>query len=255
MHWIFPFILPWLVASAPISSNPREFGDKLLNRFTAPMVRFVHVIVRKIHHLHSDEVRSLPVRALNLPSYGNWTDEGWRLHVHGNIVHQPDPKEETLSRWARRILLFSKKWHDLQEREQALARNISAELLTLPVDAGLRYSMNLRGSSGQHRRMPLPAVINTGDFDGWLPLGDMDGVQLGNDTAAPIQQVKLEIADAEDAISTGFLVPPDGISIVSDVDDILRESKVWRWKHLLVSTISQDFTPWRNMPGKYSERL
>ncbi|KAL9091460.1 MAG: hypothetical protein Q9165_004846 [Trypethelium subeluteriae] len=138
----------------------------------------------------------------------------------------------------------------MPKEEQELARNMTKEFLTLPKGQHSAFSMDVTGpgSTGEQRIYPLPPTINTGDFDGWLPLEDMSQLQRGDDPSVSVQEVSIGVHKVTDANSTGFLVPRNGITVVSDVDDILRQTQVWRWKHLLVGAISKKFVPWMNMP-------
>lgn len=48
--------------------------------------------------------------------------------------------------------------------------------------------------------------------------------------------------------STGYLVPNQGITIISDIDDILRITKIYQPKEGLLNTFARDMIPWLNMP-------
>ena len=253
MRWTLPIIFCCLTAAAPLSFEDHNIGDVILSHITSPIIMLVHIVIRRIHHLSQKQAKALPIRALNLPSYGNWTDgEGWKLHVHGNVFRQPNASNHTLDKWARLIMIFGTKVKDLPQEEQDLARNMTAEILTLAVGEDSVRSMDIKEQGErevERRTVDLPPTINTGDFDGWLPLGDMSQLRPGNDSATPVQQLDLLIHGANGSESTGFLVPPNGISIVSDVDDILRTAQIWNWRHMLESAISREFEPWKNMPG------
>ena len=151
-------------------------------------------------------------------------------------------------------MIFGPRIHKLEPKDQELARNVTGEILTVPIGRDDSFEMNITGPppTGEYRRVKLPETINTGDFDGWLLLDDMVHLRPGNDSAAPVQQMTSNVFHAEESSSTSFLVPPDGISVVSDIDDILRDAQIWRWKHALKGAISQRFVPWKNMPGKCS---
>lgn len=48
--------------------------------------------------------------------------------------------------------------------------------------------------------------------------------------------------------ATGYLVPTQGITIISDIDDILRITKIYQPKEGLLNTFARDMVPWPNMP-------
>ncbi|KAF2234196.1 hypothetical protein EV356DRAFT_447034 [Viridothelium virens] len=198
---------------------------------------------RKDHHPRA--------RALNLPSYGNWTNEGWNLHIHGNIFAQPEGMDsKKVDTWANRIMLFGANIRKMPAEEQELAQNMTKEFLTVPMANHSVFGMDVTGPgpAGERRMYPMPPTINTGDFDGWLPLEDMSQLQRGDDPSASVQKVSIGVHKVTDANSTGFLVPRHGLTVVSDVDDILRVAQIWRWRHLLVDAISKEFVPWMDMP-------
>ncbi|KAF2155349.1 hypothetical protein K461DRAFT_292219 [Myriangium duriaei CBS 260.36] len=47
-------------------------------------------------------------------------------------------------------------------------------------------------------------------------------------------------------------VPPKGLTIFSDIDDILRVAEIWNPKQAILSTLARPFKPWRDMPQIYS---
>lgn len=57
---------------------------------------------------------------------------------------------------------------------------------------------------------------------------------------------------ADSGNATIYLAPPTGITIVSDIDDILRVTKIYEPKEGLLNTFARAFTPWMNMPDIYA---
>ena len=56
----------------------------------------------------------------------------------------------------------------------------------------------------------------------------------------------------ESGNATAYLVPPLGVTIVSDIDDILRVTKIYEPKEGLLNTFARPFRPWLNMPEIYA---
>jgi phosphatidate phosphatase APP1 len=52
--------------------------------------------------------------------------------------------------------------------------------------------------------------------------------------------------------ATAYLVPPKGITIISDIDDILRVTKIYDPKEGLLNSFARSFVPWMNMPEIYA---
>lgn len=52
--------------------------------------------------------------------------------------------------------------------------------------------------------------------------------------------------------ATAYLVPTQGITVISDIDDILRVTKIYQPKEGLLNTFARSFVPWMNMPSIYA---
>lgn len=52
--------------------------------------------------------------------------------------------------------------------------------------------------------------------------------------------------------ATAYLVPPTGFTIISDIDDILRVTKIYDPVEGLLNSFARAFTPWMNMPDIYA---
>jgi hypothetical protein len=243
-------ILTYHAIATPMPLDRLSSGDKALGFFTQPLVGFVHFFVRSIIFRSSrKDERQLRVEALNLPGYGNWTEQGWNLHVHGNIYRRTQASWGLFDFWSARFMLLGPKVKTLTQPELDGTRNITAELLTLPVKWKSVYDMKINIHNTSSINVSLPPTINTGDYDGWLALTDADSLAPGTDIRVPLQQVGLEVVGADNSMAAGWLVPDHGITVVSDIDDILRESKIWQWKHMIKSAFAEDFEPWENIVG------
>lgn len=95
-----------------------------------------------------------------------------------------------------------------------------------------------------------------GDFDAFIQLRNTtgeDGGHLvpGNQTSQ-IQTLNMYVKGTDTGNATAYLVPPKGITILSDIDDILRVTKIYEPKEGLLNTFARPFTPWMNMPQIYA---
>lgn len=52
--------------------------------------------------------------------------------------------------------------------------------------------------------------------------------------------------------ATAYLVPQTGLTVISDIDDILRVTKIYKPKEGLLNSFARPFTQWENMPDIYS---
>jgi phosphatidate phosphatase APP1 len=68
-----------------------------------------------------------------------------------------------------------------------------------------------------------------GDYDEFLPLANVSGpggyFLPGNDTKS-LQRINVYANGTDTGNATSYLVPTSGLTIVSDIDDILRVTKI-----------------------------
>jgi phosphatidate phosphatase APP1 len=73
----------------------------------------------------------------------------------------------------------------------------------------------------------------------------------GNATSS-IQSLNMYTNGTDTGNATVYLVPPQGLTVVSDIDDILRITKIYDPKEGLLNSFARAFTPWENMPEIYA---
>lgn len=217
--------------------------------------------------IDDDQVAALPTNVLNIDPYANWTSEGWNVRFHGNVYKQPNTSTEKLNDLAN-IFLVGEDIEDLPEHQQDNARNLTASIFVLQQGNVNVSSIHLepapsQGSSGepggggaeeasggtQDIQLPYNTTAE-GDFDAFVPI-ELNGLTRGNETEK-VQRLNTHVEGASLGNSTAYLVPPTGITIVSDVDDILRVTKIYDPKEGLLNSFARDFTPWENMPEIYA---
>ena len=94
-----------------------------------------------------------------------------------------------------------------------------------------------------------------GDFDQFLPLANLSGpggyLFAGNDTTT-IQPIKIFANGTDTGNATSYLVPTAGLTIISDIDDILRITRIYQPADGLMNSFARPFVPWMNMPDIYA---
>ncbi|KAK1761235.1 phosphatidate phosphatase APP1 [Echria macrotheca] len=223
--------------------------------------------VEKSLGISDSDLAAKPTQVLNLPAYGNWTDAGWNVFVHGNVYKVPDISEAKLDDLAN-IFLIDTDIHDLPPSSQAQARNMTASIFVVQqkdqnVTISFTNDVETGGQTGtvnapggaQEIRVQDPTT-DQGDFAGWLKLADTTGQNgtpliAGNETDK-IQSLNMHAKGTDSGNATAYLVPPTGITIISDIDDILRVTKIWNPKEGLLNSFARPFTPWMNMPSHYA---
>ncbi|KAI0882649.1 uncharacterized protein GGS22DRAFT_47443 [Annulohypoxylon maeteangense] len=219
--------------------------------------------------INSSDLAATPTQVLNLPAYANWTDQGWNVRIHGNVYKQPNISESKLNDLAN-IFLVGTDIEELSLPEQTQARNMTASIFVVQqrdvnVTMNFENDVNIRpdASGGvinaeggaQTLKLPYPTT-DEGDFDTLVVLQNTTGpngghLMAGNATSS-IQALNMYANGTNSGNATAYLVPPEGFTIISDIDDILRVTKIYDPKEGLLNSFARAFTPWMNMPEIYA---
>lgn len=216
--------------------------------------------------LDDQQLAALPTNALNLDPYANWTSSGWNVLFHGNIYKQPNTSVADLNKFAN-VFLVDTDIADLPESQADQARNLTAEILVVQQGNVEVNTIHLepassQGSSGQSGgggssettggtqdiTLPYNTTVE-GDFTVFVPIAS-NGLTPGNETSS-IQRLNTFITNTTIGNGTAYLVPPTGLTIISDIDDILRVTKIYEPAEGLLNSFARAFTPWENMPDIY----
>ncbi|OLN92277.1 Phosphatidate phosphatase APP1-like protein 1 [Colletotrichum chlorophyti] len=219
--------------------------------------------------INDGDLAAQPTQVLNLPAYGNWTDEGWNVRVHGNVYKQPNISQSKIDDLAN-IFLIDVDVDGLPADQQAQARNVTRSIFVVQQDdqnvtinfvndvsvrpGASGGAVNARGGA-QAINMPYLTTAE-GDFDAFVKLRNTTGPNgghliPGNETES-IQTLNMYANGTLTGNATAYLVPPQGITILSDIDDILRITKIYQPKEGLLNSFARPFTPWMNMPEIYA---
>lgn len=217
--------------------------------------------------LQSSELAALPTNVLNIDPYANWTTSGWNVRFHGNVYKQPNTSVSDLNNLANKFLIGTD-ITSLPESEQEEARNVTAEIFVVQQGNVNVSTIHLEPSSGQGGSgqnggggsstttggtqditLPYPTT-DEGDFDVFLPITS-NGLTAGNETQA-IQRLNTYVDGATLGNATAYLVPTEGLTIVSDIDDILRVTKIYEPSQGILNSFAKPYAPWENMPDIYA---
>ncbi|KKY14585.1 putative protein of unknown function DUF2183 [Phaeomoniella chlamydospora] len=216
----------------------------------------------------SSDLDAIPTQVLNVPGYGNWTSSGWNLRIHGNVYKQPNLSNETVDKLAN-VFLVGTSVEELPASQSSQACNLTREIFVVQQDS--KYvTVNIApaesaGGDGEssggggitapggNQTITLPYVTTVeGDFDTFVQLQNVSGGGLlaGNGTVAP-QRLNVYANGTDTGNATSYLVSETGLTIISDIDDILRITKIYEPKEGLLNSFARPFTQWRNMPDIY----
>ena len=101
-------------------------------------------------------------------------------------------------------------------------------------------------------KIPDPTTAE-GDFEGYVPLPNSitAAIKAGNATNQ-IQLLDVHTNGTDTGNATIYLVPDQGITIVSDIDDILRITKIYQPEEGLLNSFARPYVPWMNVPEVYA---
>ncbi|KAL2404886.1 hypothetical protein ABEF93_008108 [Exophiala dermatitidis] len=215
----------------------------------------------------SSDLAATPTQVLNIPGYGNWTDNGWNLRIHGNVFKQPNISDETVDKLAN-FFLIDTSVSDLPPSQQAQARNLTREIYVVQ-QGNQSVTMDILpspefGSSGQPGggggvtpaggeqvvTLPYPTTPE-GDFDVFIPIDNTSLALTPGTGEIPPQRLNVYVQGTETGNATSYLVSDEGLTVISDIDDILRVTKIYQPKEGLLNSFARPFTPWMNMPDIY----
>lgn len=138
--------------------------------------------------------------------------------------------------------------------EAARARNLTLDILSVPQpDRNVTFALS-RNST---------AIINFtlttnggGEVDAFVPINS-SSLPSGADDG-PIVRLDSRTNDTALGNSSVFLVPRRGITLVSDIDDILRVTRIYQPEDALNNSFVRPYVPWLNMPAvlaKWQQRI
>ncbi|KAG6015877.1 hypothetical protein E4U54_002800 [Claviceps lovelessii] len=220
--------------------------------------------------ISSNDLAAQPTQVMNLPSYGNWTDRGWNLRIHGNVYKLPNISQDKVDDLAN-VFLVGTSVKDLSDSGKAQARNVTRSIFVVQqgdqnvtMDLVNDVAMNSNGGmagavdakgGGQTIRLRGTTTIE-GDFDEFVLLQNTTGpkggfMRPGNETSR-IQTLNMYAHGTDSGNATAYLVPSTGLTIISDIDDILRVTKIYQPKEGILNTFARSLVPWMNMPQIYA---
>jgi hypothetical protein len=219
--------------------------------------------------INDDDLQATPTHVLNVPPYANWTDQGWNVRFHGNVYKLPNISQEKIDDLAN-VFLIGTDINELPAEQQANARNLTRSIFIVQQsDRNVSFRLTpapLQGADGEpgggnsvtpesgYTNVTFPYETTAqGDFDAFVQIDDFTNgtIMKGNETNN-VQRLNVYTDGTDTGNATAFLVPPTGITFISDIDDILRVTKIYDPKEGLLNSFARDFTQWMNMPDIYA---
>jgi len=183
---------------------------------------------------------------LNLGPYANWTGSNWNVRFHGNVYKTPNLSNNTLDDFTN-TLLIGTSVSQLNQTQQDMTRNVTKEILVVQQgDVQPIFRLYPTPTSGgpqvvQTVYFPYNTTVE-GDYDSFVPI-EGNSIYAGNATDQ-IQKVDIYTNGTLSGNASAYLVPSTGVTIVSDIDDILRVTKIYEPKQGIINTFANPFVPW-----------
>ena len=185
------------------------------------------------------------------PTYGQWNlaDRTWSISVHGKVF---EPEEDSKK---RSIFMGALKATSdiLSEVDESELREDRVRPFLVDNERSKRLSVEVEGK---------PHFVGrsgpNGHFEGDVILRDVDGgVQTGRDQSDGERQIEV-VAILRDRDRRRFagrvhLIPPEGVSVISDIDDTIKRSQVTDKAELMRNTFVREFQSVEGMPELYAD--
>ncbi|KAF8609658.1 hypothetical protein BDV93DRAFT_518437 [Ceratobasidium sp. AG-I] len=195
--------------------------------------------------LNDTQISQLPVQVI--PGYGNWTDLGWNVRVHGSAYRNPPATADQLDA-ASQVFVPSLDESSFTDANRAMARNVTASLLTLPVqNYSLGFTLRYNAQEAVNISFPYP-TDDRGEFDQFISFTAPGVIPNGNETDV-VQGLEIFTPGYATGNASSYLVPPQGITLIADIDDILRVTQIYQPEEGLKNSFARPYVPWMNMPA------
>jgi phosphatidate phosphatase APP1 len=188
------------------------------------------------------------------------------VRFHGNVFKQPNISQSQINDLANKFLIDTSV-EELPPSQSAQAVNLTREIYVVQ-QANQNVTFHLEpapsaggdGESGgggaipatggaQQVKFPVPTT-DQGDYDAFVQI-ESNGLLPGNGTSQ-IQRLNVYTDGTSTGNATAYLVPTSGFTVISDIDDILRVTKIYQPKEGLLNSFARPYTPWRDMPDIYA---
>ena len=188
---------------------------------------------------------------LIVPSYSNFTGQGWNVRFNAFVYKLPNLTIEQVTKAASLLGLSNS---TLNDTERTLLTNRTTDLASIPVSNASNITVQL-SYQGKNISTPirLQAADSFGEIDQFIPVPAItnatgNATQISNTTTLQIYAPGF----SGPANGTTILVPTTGISIVSDIDDVLRVTQVYIPLNGLKNSFVEPYVNYANTPQVFA---
>lgn len=217
-----------------------------------------------------------------IPTYANWIDDHGNVFVHGSVgLDMPLPRNRE-DRLLRRVFFFNarvlgendrgkrppdfdSKYHKtyiLNDTEAQIARHRVQGFARVRVkrmgvsfhianDSGipLRHRTGHDGEFSEMISLPRYHVVPS---QGSSSVSNVEGENRNVITGGFRMSEAGHQCNESTPSTPVYYVSPRGLTVVSNIDDVLRVAEIWNYKQGILNVFARPFRPWRNMPDIYS---
>lgn len=180
------------------------------------------------------------------PTFG-WQsrDSTWELEVHGWIY---EPAERTVAIKLLQLLRRALGLGDLSEAEEVMFEE-RARLFLVDNERGKKIVIRLGDST-----FALPRSQANGHVTGRVRLNAEEAARLSTNRSGSVPAIRLQTTAKDGRVFAGIvhLLSSQGISVISDIDDTLKESHVRNREELLKNTFARPFKAVSGMAAVYA---
>ncbi|QRW13227.1 hypothetical protein RhiLY_12226 [Ceratobasidium sp. AG-Ba] len=161
------------------------------------------------------------VQIVNIPGYANWTETGWNVRLHGAAYRDPPLTTQQLNE-AAKPFVPGLDYDTMNDTMKIQARNLTGGIVTVPTD-GVYISFDFVYNRNSIATVSYPGPTDGwGEYDAFVQVAVADGIVPTGNVTINTQGVELFNNVSISGNASTYLVPTQGITLVSDVDDILR---------------------------------
>ncbi|KAK9894313.1 hypothetical protein P389DRAFT_174366 [Cystobasidium minutum MCA 4210] len=177
--------------------------------------------------IDNSTLASEPVSALLVPSYSNFTQQGWNVRFNAFAYKLPENVSD--SNLSKIFDLLGIDNSTLNATEQTLLANRTTDLASVPIPGlnNLTVQVEVNGRP-VGSPLALQAADDFGEIDQFMVVPGLANITGNSEQINGTVIVQLYAQNVTGpSNSTTILVPGTGISVVSDIDDVLRVTKVY----------------------------
>ena len=241
-----------LEVRADSAIESRGFYEKIVDPLTNEMLYFLYNAVKEISGKYAgiDHADMGPIHAVALlnPSYANYSDHSWNARFHGRVYKRPPLSREKLNALGNKFLIGTTVMELLVDQADR-TREMVKEVFVVPQkNQGIVVQMDRPWTNASQAVKTSP----TGEFDFWAKV-QYSELNPGTLPNVGIQRFNFITPNYWEGYASIYFVPPHGLTIISDMDDILRDSQIWKPNMLLLKSFALPYLPWMNLPSIYKD--